>query len=213
MINIQSVASKVQGILRDEIGEQFSAEKIYSYLYEAELKICELKQDALTVDVEYSCTAGLIQDISPLTPRPIRLLSVIKNSQDTYVHRLSRERLERFSSSQEAAGVIMGYVIDPREKTKFDVYPPALDGATITVRYIPYPSEYGTVDESTTSSVGAEYEPAIVNYTLMRCLLEDEEASPNIGKAQIFINEFNNQLGLSTQDSIRISPQNPATEN
>lgn len=203
-ISVSQLANDIQTKLRDESGDQYSTAIIQRYMYDGECEIISLNPEAYAVDTTHTCANGSLQTLFNLTPRAMQFLGIIGSSDGTAPTLITREDLTKYGQSGSVGTTPRAYYFDSRNKLKFYVWPRQTGSAVISIRYAPYPTDYGA-----TTTVNEEYRGALIDYAMFRCLEDDAEGSSNLQKANIHRQAFYSYLGATSEQDRRVSPHNP----
>lgn len=139
--------------------------EIVGYLNDAIRATCLVRPEAYTIATNVTLVAGTLQT---LPSGGLALLDVRKNGSGKTVTQVDRALLEAADpdwGSATPVDVIEHYTIDPRDLTRYHVYPPATTSAGLSILYGALPA---TVAAGGTIALTDDYVPALLDYVLYR---------------------------------------------
>lgn len=217
MAKVQKIVERIKVALRDATGDSWPESAIVQAIYDAELAIVGFRPDASAVDVDFPCAQGSRQSIAAVSPKANRLLEVKYNRyadiDGRSVNRRSRADLDSINPNWMASGgstIVREYVFDDREPLLFYVNPPAGLGTKLRISYSAVPAAYSsTISESTETTVGDIYEPAIYEWAMYLLYGHDTEGSVNFTRSQQHLGVFESLMGVKVKSEAQFSPRNP----
>jgi hypothetical protein len=217
---VQVMVAAIKEMLRDLGSDSWGETALIAALYEAEKVVANFRPDATASSVSFDCDAGIEQSLAALTgPSASRLLDVRYNLSQTDVPGRSVRRVDLADldaltpdwRSATPSDTIKEFVFDPREPLLFYVRPPATSGARLRVSFSAIPEPYpGTLTSDTETTVGAVFEPMLIEWALYRLFGHDAEGSVNISRSQQHLANFQSMMGVKIQGEKVYGPK--ATE-
>lgn len=211
MAKVVDLTTKILDILHDENRRVFGEDQIHRWVNEAETVVAIHKPDSTSTNIDYQCTGGARQDLSGLTDPTIGLILVVHHNgpisaPGTYIHQVSRDNLGLIDpgwQAREPADQADEYIYDENEKQVIYLSPPAKAGNIVNLSVSAVPAEYGTVDETTETTVRDLYAPALVEWCMYRVFSEGDEGGVNAQRALSHLANCSNLLGVKLQNEIR----------
>lgn len=166
------------------------------YLTDALMALASVKPEAFAVTEALELVAGASQR---LPEKAESLLSVESLDESGGLHAVEycdASTLDRFNpgwrGEQEKAKPV-NYTHDARIPNEFYVYPPAISGTKVRVRYVPTPARVVSSDQDL--GLTDRYLPALTDYVLYRSFLKDSESSVSAERAMNHLELFNSAVG------------------
>ena len=174
------------------------------YLNLAVKEIINLKPDANPVTRTFALVAGAIQSI-PATS--LNLLDAVCNmgvggaTPGKSIVALDKEQMDDIYPdwmTYTANSVVQFVIPDLRDPKHFYVFPPQpATPSQIKGIFSEYPTALAATTE--TFPLDDSYEPAAVDYTIYRALIEETTVPNAVNKANVFFGKFMQDLGLKIQ--------------
>ena len=202
---ILEIASIVAHQLQDELNVNWPTSKILPYFNLAIIEIIVLKPDAYTVTKNISLVPGVIQ---ALPDGAFMLIDAVCNmgvdgaTIGKEIRSLDKQTLDYTLPGwmiMPAAEEVLFIVKDNRNPKTFYVFPP--EEATspkqqiqVVLSQAPDP----ITNETLVCPLDASFRPALIDYLIYRCLIEETTIPGAQAKATAFYNKFLQDLGLKT---------------
>lgn len=187
-------------------GDRFTSAQLLAWLNEAQRVIQSLVPRANPVTTVVTCTANetrhTLPDGTTAMLRPICNMGTDGATPGRTVRLYDENELTGFSSGWHSAtgeATIKGIVYDLRDPRTYWTYPRAHATTVVTLRMLlsQIPSDCSASTDSLT--VLDEFEPAIVDWIMYRCLGRDSEETPNFAAAMGYKKSFVEFLGMSAE--------------
>lgn len=215
---VEALTARITAALRDAGHDAWSLDVVHDAVLEGEKVIVIFRPDATATDREFTCVAGIRQSIAALTaPVPNRIIAVKYNVTDAgapgrSINRVAEAQLDAIRPdwrSATAGTVIREYIHDPREPLLFYTSPPVAAGTKCQISYSAVPAAYGTVDNSTQTTVSELYEPMLMEWALYRLFGHDIENTVNINRSQQRLANFQSMMGVKIEAETIMGLKNP----
>jgi hypothetical protein len=203
----QSILRRVVDTLGDTTSIKWTIDRLVRYLNDGQRAILTLRPDALNTSTVLELVSGHKQS---LPPNGEKLITVLANANGNR-RAVSETSLKVLDASvpnwrsMDPTQEILHYMYDPREPRRFDVYPPADDGAALDIEYAALPVDIvepapGQLYTAVTGniSVGDLFATPLGEYVLYRCHAEFSEEA-QIQRAQAHLGAFTQLLGAEAQ--------------
>lgn len=212
---VQSIVTTLSDqLLNDTAQIRWTEDELVSWVNEAQLLIVSLAAEANTVRTVLNLTAGSRQT---LPYQALRLIDVIRSlnsvnstvapvrhSQKKYVTVIQRDFYS--SDPERQVNNIRDYFYEEAYPREFEVYPPARATAQLEIVYSAYPVAVTITDIITVEDA---YAPCIIDYVAYRAFSKDtEDVSADLGRAQVFYNQFAIGVGAKDIGDLRGEPVN-----
>jgi hypothetical protein len=107
--------------------------------------------------------------------------------------------------------VIEQFVYDELDPSRFYVYPPAVEGATVEVLYSAVPTPHNAVPGLPVTGLelfklNDAYAPVATDYILYRAYSKDAEHAANLQRSQMHFQSYMQQMGGKAQTDAQASP-------
>lgn len=207
-----TLINKVATILYDANNVKWSRSELLNWLNDAQRAITILMPEAISTKVIVPLTAGARQSL----PSDCWLLLEITSNMGTTgttrgraLRKTMRETLDETNPTwydDAPAPSITLFMYDSRDRTTYEVYPPADGTSYLEVIYAPYPVDLST--EAATLQLADVYEPALIDYMLFRCKSKGSDFADPVQAAKYYDN-FTAYVsgGAGMQNSVGRSPE------
>lgn len=197
------IAEQLRRLLQDEdlSAPRYTDAELLAWLNEAYLALIKIvPAEGMRVG-NITLAAGINQS---LPDGGIALIEVRRNmgingaSPGRVLTLMSREALDAFlpdwpSSAQTA--VLLHYMPDVADASRFYVYPPALPDTTVEAKWVHTPESATSLSE--TIKVRDVFAPALVNYVAFRLYSKDADDASNAQIASAYYSAFLSAAGAS----------------
>lgn len=200
----------VQDIDAEESAKTWTTAQAIRWINEGQLAICGLKDSAKTANVSLQLTANTTKQT--VTGR--RVLSVIRNMGTDgntpgrairLVERAAKDESDPDWHVETPASTIKEYVLDDRDEKTVYVSPPPDSGLWIEVLQAVNP--VNITDSTDTIDIEDIYSPALLEWVLYRFFGRDSEETPNYVRANGYLRNFYQLLGIKAQADMKFSPK------
>lgn len=207
----KDIESRVRILLNDADMVRWPVAELIMWINDACHHIVGLRPDACVKRADLELVEGSRQSIANLTPKPIRLLKVTHNAPHGRAVRIvDREQLDTTIPdwhSETASTTIRNYTFDNREPLTFFVFPPAGEGAKLSVMYSSLPVTITEGNMNTEHvSLDDSFIDVIVNYVLYRAYSKDSETTGNVERAAAYRSAVESALATKTKADAIYSP-------
>ncbi len=215
-IAAQSIIRRVVETLQDTTSIRWPVNELVRYLNDGQREIVMYRPDSMVTNATVALAAGSKQ---ALPANGAKLIEVVRNTAGNKrsVRLTNREILDAQSSNwHNLSGVteILHYMYDPRDPTRFYVYPPAAAaGASLEIVYAAYPTDVvepadGALYTAVTGNIALPdiYGNVLQDYTLYRAYTKDSEYAGNAARAQAHYAAFANALGIEIKATVAVAP-------
>ena len=214
-VKVIDLIDKAEEILQDNTNVKWSQQSLLSYLNDAQREIVLIRPDANVSNEQFTLAQSAKQT---LPADALRLLSLYKNASPTTktIQNIQKKVLDdTVSDWYGTSGTFVEYyVYDERDPKNFYVYPhPSGGGHTADIVFSFAPDKINIADFSTSTTViGLDdiYANAIFDYMLYRAYQKDTESASDLNKATLFLQSFQNSMGIKSQADTASSPK-PST--
>ena len=214
-VKVIDLIDKAEEILQDNTNVKWSQQSLLDYLNDARREIVLIRPDANPVNQAFTLAQTAKQT---LPANALRLLSLYKNASPTTktIQNIQKKVLDdTVSDWYGTTGTFVEYyVYDERDPKHFYVYPhPSGGGHTADIVFSSAPDKINIADFSTSTTViGLDdiYANAIFDYMLYRAYQKDTESASDLNKATLFLQSFQNSMGIKSQADTASSPK-PST--
>lgn len=210
-VTVKTVIDRVKTILQERgTGIRWTDSELIGWLNEGYIVVASVRPDAFDAMAEIDLVAGAKQTL-PSDAR--RLLDVFTNGNGGAVRPIDRNVLDttRRAWQYETQTLdIERAVFDDRLPTQFWVYPPAADGAKLTLLYAKNTEPHATATLSAIQDdailTEETYAPALVDYVLSRAFMKDAETGANLSRGQAHYQAFAQAIGMKGRGDVQMSP-------
>ena len=214
-VKVIDLIDKAEEILQDNTNVKWSQQSLLSYLNDAQREIVLIRPDANVSNEQFTLAQSAKQT---LPADALRLLSLYKNASPTTktIQNIQKKVLDdTVSDWYGTTGTFVEYyVYDERDPKNFYVYPhPSGGGHKADIVFSFAPDKINIADFSTSTTViGLDdiYANAIFDYMLYRAYQKDTESASDLNKATLFLQSFQNSMGIKSQADTASSPK-PST--
>ena len=214
-VKVIDLIDKAEEILQDNTNVKWSQQSLLSYLNDAQREIVLIRPDANVSNEQFTLAQSAKQT---LPADALRLLSLYKNASPTTktIQNIQKKVLDdTVSDWYGTSGTFVEYyVYDERDPKNFYVYPhPSGGGHKADIVFSFAPDKINIADFSTSTTViGLDdiYANAIFDYMLYRAYQKDTESASDLNKATLFLQSFQNSMGIKSQADTASSPK-PST--
>ena len=214
-VKVIDLIDKAEEILQDNTNVKWSQQSLISYLNDAQREIVLIRPDANVSNEQFTLAQSAKQT---LPADALRLLSLYKNASPTTktIQNIQKKVLDdTVSDWYGTTGTFVEYyVYDERDPKHFYVYPhPSGGGHKADIVFSFAPDKINIADFSTSTTViGLDdiYANAIFDYMLYRAYQKDTESASDLNKATLFLQSFQNSMGIKSQADTASSPK-PST--
>lgn len=215
MIPVQDIIDRVTDLLLDkdraDDEARWSNDELVRWINDSRMAILTRRPSACSKIASLQLVAGTQQRIPTdgvLLLDIIRNMGMDGNTPGRAIRRTDRQNIDDIDPDWHAATqstVISQFTYDDRTPYDFFVSPPAKAGAQILISYAAVPAE---VTISDNLDVGIESLDAVVNYVAYRAKSKDSEYA-NAGEASAYYSAFTDALGVTKQNQVETSPNQP----
>ena len=184
-----SIINKARIIINDTnvagTGYRASDPEMLGWLNDALNLMLVMKPGLFTKTVNFTCTSGAMQLLEyARTVEFIEVLGILE---------CDRMALDQFLPTWRSAtpAAAVHWMRVSGEPFRFDVYPPAISGASIPLRYIESPAVLTAITDVV--PVSENYEAALSEYVAGKAEIKDDEHS-NTGRAAQLMDRFTSQV-------------------
>lgn len=200
--DIEQIFIVVNQQLQDTLASAFPYTTLIPYLNLAFKEIINLKPEAYPVTKNLDLVAGAIQDLGT---QGIEILDVVCNmgtgntvgTAISHVQKVQMDLLLPDWMTHPTSDTVQFIVLDARTPKTFYTFPPMAD-TTKKIKAVvsDIPTEITAVGD--TYPLDHSYDPAVIDYVVGRCLLEETTIPNALNKGQMFMQKFMQDLGLKT---------------
>jgi hypothetical protein len=215
---IKSVLETVAGTLNDDLTVAWTLQDLFRYGSDGQRDMHVYRPDLFNRSIEYALVAGYKQTL-PATAS--KLIDIPANAVGNLspVTRIQRALLDaqvqgwRLTTPQLE---IDHFMYDERDRLAFEVYPPALTGATVLLDFAEIPTDWtvpaaNTPMSAVTGNIAVPdlQATALQHYIVARAYAEGSEDGHHV-RAKDFFALFADLLGIELSSVTSISPKNRA---
>lgn len=198
------IISQARILLKDAAAVRWTDPELLGWLNGAQLQVVAVRPDANAKKVDLVLVAGVEQSIPA---GGTRLLDVIRNAAGRAVTLIVRDQLSAFNPdwyTTAAATAVKHYLFDDSDPKSFEVYPPAIAGATLRVLYAAIPADCTALDSDI--ALDDIYEGPMIDWVCYRAWLKDGDATADASRAAGALGTFMQALGVKTQSDQATRP-------
>lgn len=214
-LTAQSIIQRVAVTLNDQESVRWTVPELCRYFNDGQRDILVQRPDSRNLRVMHALTAGSRQTLPADGEKLIDINANSTGSRRSVTlidRRLLDSQLPNWRSSTGSLEVYH-YMYDWREPRTFEVYPPALLGASVDLEYsarptdIPVPAE-GTTFTAVTGTLDFPdlFGNAMANYILARCHSKDAAFAGGAQMAAAFYAAYINDLGQEARGTSTTQP-------
>jgi hypothetical protein len=215
-VKVIDLIDRAEEILQDTTNVRWSQQTLLDYLNDAQREIVLFRPDANPVNASFTLTANSAKQSLPSAA--LRLLSIYRNSNPTSKPITNIERRVLDDQIEDWHGTtatnVEHYVYDPLDPKIFYVYPhTTASDATIEIVYSSSPTDITISNfssDTTVISLDDIYANAILDYMLYRAYQKDTEYAGDLQRSGVYMQSFQNSLGIKNQVDAGSSPR-PST--
>ncbi len=213
---LRSVLENTVGMLENDDLATWTVVDLVRYANDGQIDMCNRRPDLFSHYVDMPLVAGWRQRIPA---DGVKLLDVHANAVGskracTLVQRSMLDAQLRGWRSLEPVLEVDHYLFDEREPARFDVFPPAAVGASLSLEYARRPAAMAVPAPDTPLSAVAgnvnvpdEMSVALQHYIAFRCYAEGSEDG-NAQAAKNHISIYADILGVEIQATRAVAPSN-----
>lgn len=210
--NAQDVVQRAAFTLADETGARWDALELVRYLNDGQLALVSDRPDAYATKANVTLVAGVRQTVPGA-----KFMDILGNANGApcrQVDRLGLDATRPGWRGEAGTATPRNWMHDPRDPLVFEVYPPALNTASLQVIYAVNPtpvaepaanSEYG--DVTGTVALNQVFFNPLVDYVLYRAFSKDGEHPANQARAASHYAAYRQALGLELQATATVTPR------
>lgn len=214
-VQVKDLIDKAEEILQDTTNVKWSQQSLLDYVNDAQREIVLIRPDANVSNEQFTLAQSAKQT---LPADALRLLSLYKNASPTTktIQNIQKKVLDDTVSDWygTTGNFVEYYVYDERDPKHFYVYPhPSGGGHKADIVFSFAPDKINIPNFSTSTTViGLDdiYANAIFDYMLYRAYQKDTESASDLNKATLFLQSFQNSMGIKSQADTASSPK-PST--
>lgn len=199
-----AIVAKVRSDLVDADAVTWSDDELLEDLNEAIRATCQVKVDSYVIRESVALVEGEDQT---LPENGVAVFDAHRNTASgkpvTLVDQELLDESLRFGAVPSAAVDVVHWTADPRDKTRFRVYPPNTGAGFLTMSYGAVPVAIAA-DE--VIPIGDNNEPALVAYTLAAAYRRNTQRQ-DLTKTSGYMQQFLSMLGLSANTQIAAAPK------
>lgn len=211
-MKVSDVISRARTLLNDtdSANYRWSNAEMIDAINDAQKLIAVHRPDSTVGDTELNLVAGVTQTLPAFG---FRLMDVIcnvdpaDNSQGRGITLIDRRELDTYMPNWRTGTKVSDvehFMYDPRNPTKYDVYPPALAGGKVRATVARNPvAVTAPTDDLTVSDAYFEH---VFMFTMFRAYSKDLEFSGNAQLAAGYLSLFNGLLGIKTNKDNAFAP-------
>lgn len=210
----QDLIDTIRKTTLDGAANSYSNDEIMAFLTEAGRSAANDKTDFYVRNEEVGLVAGELQTIPE---DGVGLLDIPNNAVSaggrvvTQVQRDLLKECSRFWPAGTRQAQVEHFTYDPRDPTRFLVFPPNNGSGVVQMEYGAIPPEITAVDQELVVKESAQ--ATLVNYALAKCYAVSSKKQ-DLTKFAGYMNEYRQSLGLKTSSTQRNSPRvTTSTEN
>jgi len=215
-VKVIDLIDRAEEILQDTTNVRWSQQTLLDYLNDAQREIVLFRPDANPVNASFTLAADSAKQSLPSAA--LRLLSIYRNSNPTSKPITNIERRVLDDQIEDWHGTtatnVEHYVYDPLDPKIFYVYPhTTASDATIEIVYSSSPTDITISNfssDTTVISLDDIYANAILDYMLYRAYQKDTEYAGDLQRSGVYMQSFQNSLGIKNQVDAGSSPR-PST--
>lgn len=215
-VKVIDLIDRAEEILQDTTNVRWSQQTLLDYLNDAQREIVLFRPDANPVNASFTLTANSAKQSLPSAA--LRLLSIYRNSNPTSKPITNIERRVLDDQIEDWHGTtatnVEHYVYDPLDPKIFYIYPhTTASDATIEIVYSSSPTDITISNfssDTTVISLDDIYANAILDYMLYRAYQKDTEYAGDLQRSGVYMQSFQNSLGIKNQVDAGSSPR-PST--
>lgn len=208
----QDVINAAQRLLQDIDGDRWSAADLVEPLHHGRLDLMELRPDIYGVRGNVTLVAGSEQTI-PAGGR--RFLGPVCNltaasAQSRAITPVDQDDLDAsapsWRSGTKKAMILHTVFDDNMPPNTFEVYPPAIAGTQVRIRYVVAPVKIEDADLSTELDDEGPYAVALIHYVVFKALIEEQDIPNSRQTAQIHYQLYLQGVGATRRVALMASP-------
>tara|TARA_Y100001937_G_scaffold50416_1_gene70082 strand:- start:1396 stop:2061 length:666 start_codon:yes stop_codon:yes gene_type:complete len=215
-VKVVDLINRAEEILQDTTNVRWSQQTLLDYLNDGQREVVLFRPDANPVNESLTLAANSAKQSLPATA--LRLLSIYKNASPTTKPITNIERRVLDDQIEDWHGTtgtnVEHYVYDPMDPKVFYVYPHTTSSsATISIVYSSSPANItisNFTSDTTVISLDDVYANAILDYMLYRAYQKDTEYAGDMQRAGVYLQSFQNSLGVKNQVDAGSTPR-PST--
>jgi len=215
-VKVIDLIDRAEEILQDTTNVRWSQQTLLDYLNDAQREIVLFRPDANPVNASFTLTANSAKQSLPSAA--LRLLSIYRNSNPTSKPITNIERRVLDDQIEDWHGTtatnVEHYVYVPLDPKIFYIYPhTTASEATIEIVYSSSPTDITISNfssDTTVISLDDIYANAILDYMLYRAYQKDTEYAGDLQRSGVYMQSFQNSLGIKNQVDAGSSPR-PST--
>ena len=210
---VQSVIQAVQvEYVTDPAGTRWPATDLVRIGNRMQLAIVMARPDAAASSVTLTLLAGHAQ-VLPSTA--LALVEILATAAGAPVRQCRREDLDAISPTWRSATpttAIEHFMYDPRHPRRFDVYPPASEGAQLAALVAAYPQAMATPGGAAytdcTGNIGVpdEFAPALSHLIAYGAYIKDAKYAANAGLAKMHLEAAVSMVGEQLRAQLAMQP-------
>lgn len=181
--------------LRDDTNQTWAQSILLDYLVDGLRVLAERAPHAVPkYDENVALVAGVEQTLPPGAVRLLSVVRVTSGGVTRYPSRFSIGDMARFKPDWASTppDIPRQWGYDPRNPSRYYLYPPVNAGATAALLYSFAPVSLVATDPVV---IVTGFIPVVVNYVCFRALAEDGEAELEASRAQAFYSAFLEAIG------------------
>lgn len=221
----QTIIKDVQvGILMDVTGKRFPASRLVECLNWAQRVVAAVRWDATASSEDVELVEGAQQALPATAQGLIEFMANAVPPSETVpagimsaVRQCKREDLDAIEPNWRARPIsltVKNYTYDVRYPRRFDVYPPAEEGAILHGVLSNYPADVeapsnpGLVYTTVNGNIGLadEFAPALAHLTAYRAYLLDSEYAANAALAKVHLDAAVAMVGEQLRVMVEATP-------
>lgn len=210
----QSIIDKAAFLLNDVGNVRWTTTEMLGWLSDGQREAVVIFPELNPVSAAFTLAAGASQDASSITdlhqilriPRNLAADGVTSGRAMTVV---SADMLDTYDPdwhSGTKSSTIKHYCFDPRFPKVFQVYPPAVAGSKVQVRYAGLPAIISSLSSNIT--LADSVVSALVDYLCYRALTKDAEFGDISAKAAAHRSLFEGAIGAMKNQFLEQNPNN-----
>lgn len=185
-MQVSSIIAKARAMINDDtqlISNRTTDEELIGWINDALNVLLNIRPGLFTQTIQFTCAAGYQQEV--MTDRAVQFIEVVG------VPRCDRDTLTQFMPNWNNNTIISGqmtnWMVEPSDPLRFDVYPPAINGAVVTIRIVQSPVKL--TSSSDIINLSENYEAMIAEYVAGRSQIRDDE-HVNSNRASLLMDRF-----------------------
>jgi|GEM_PF-5347576 len=195
----KDIIARARLILQDAGADYWKPDELPMWFSDARLAAYALRPDLYQTTQVLALDAGTRQQLPDGSRHLLDVLRNVSHAKQHHITRVDAAVLARHRPrwrSDKPKGEILHYLYDPLHGGQFEVWPPALNGTQIEIRYAALPQTI--TDAASTQALVQEGElaPALVDYVLYRAFQKEADTVPAFhDRAALHLAQFQNALG------------------